>query len=128
MDPHRCDAIKNWPTPKNAKQVRTILGGATYFRRFIKSFAQLTAPLRNLTKLNVPFEWTEECETSFNALKAALTSDAVLAYPRFSQLDLFPFIITLDGSKNGLGATLLQKQPDGTEKVIIYSARATRSY
>jgi hypothetical protein len=71
--------------------------------------------------------WGKEQEATFHALKDKLTSDNILVYPRFDQLDKYPFIVEVDGSRNGFGATLMQKQPDGTEKVISYQARATRS-
>ncbi len=128
IDEDRCKIIRAWAEPKNVSQVRSFLGGATYFRRFIKNFSILTAPLRKLTLNDADFVWGQDQRDAFQTIKDILCSDVVLAYPRFDNLAQYPFIVVCDGSKNGFGATLLQKQPSGEEKVIMYAGRATRSY
>ncbi len=128
IDERRCDVIRNWPVPKNAKQVKTILGSASYFRKFVRNFSSLVAPLRLLTLPDKQFHWGPEQQASFDKLKEILTSDTVLAYPRFTDLDKYPFIVMCDASKEGFGAVLLQKQPDNTERVIEYQGRATRKF
>jgi hypothetical protein len=121
----RAKVIQNWPVPQNTRQVRTILGAANYVRKFVPNFSQLTAPLRQLTLQDVKFHWGPEQQQSFEQLKLHLLGDTILVYPNFSDLEKYPFLLLTDAARYGLGAVLLQKQPDGTERVIQYKARAT---
>jgi hypothetical protein len=121
----RAKVIQNWPVPQNTRQVRTILGAANYVRRFVPNFSQLTFPLRQLTLQDVKFHWGPEQQQSFDKLKQHLMGDTILVYPNFSNLEKYPFVLLTDGARHGLGAVLVQKQEDGTERVIQYRARAT---
>jgi hypothetical protein len=121
----RAKVIQNWPVPQNPRQVRTILGAANYVRRFVPNFSQLTSPLRQLTLQDVKFHWGPEQQRSFDQLKQHLMGDTILVYPNFSDLEKYPFLLLTDAARHGLGAVLMQKQADGTERVIQYKARAT---
>lgn len=98
-------AVRDWPTPKSVRQVRTFLGLTGYYRRFIARYAQVAAPLTDLLRKD-SFRWDVTTETAFDALKARLTSTPLLAYPDFS----LPFIIETDTCEVGIGAILLQKE------------------
>ena len=91
-DPDKIEAIKNYPTPKKLKQVRGFLGLSGFYRRFISNYAQTAKPLYHLTKKDVPFQWTEECQVAFDSLKEALTSDSVLAFPDFQKPSCWPLM------------------------------------
>jgi hypothetical protein len=121
----RAKVIQNWPIPQNTRQVRTALGAANYVRRFVPNYSQLTFPLRQLTLQDVKFHWGPEQQQSFDKLKQHLTGDTILVYPNFSNLEKYPFVLLTDGSSRGFGAVLVQKQEDGSERVIQYKARAT---
>jgi hypothetical protein len=74
---------------------------------------------------DVKFHWGPEQQQSFDQLKQHLLGDTILVYPNFSDLEKYPFVLLTDAARHGLGAVLLQKQPDGTERVVQYKARAT---
>ena len=104
----------------------------SYYRRYVPGFAQKAAPLHKLTaelseggkkkKGIIPAErWNRECQTAFDALREALTSPPVLAYPDYQK----PFIIETDASDKGLGAVLSQRQDDQL-RVIAYASRGLR--
>lgn len=122
-------ALKDWPIPENAKDVRQVVGFMSYYRRFVTNFAQLARPLHTLmgkfkkesTGPPVPFVWTKECQVAFDSLKECLMSPLVLAYPDFS----IPFTLTTDRSFLGLGAVLSQHQ-DGVERVVAFASRGLR--
>jgi len=78
VDPLKVEAIQNWQTPKNATEVRSFLGLAGYYQRFIKDFAKVAVPLTRLTKKNLVFGWEEESARSFESLKRLLTSAPML--------------------------------------------------
>jgi hypothetical protein len=119
-DPRKTDAVRNWPTPTNLKEVRSFLGLASYYRRFIQDFATISAPLTELTKKNVKFHWTEVQEQAFQRLKDKLCSEPVLAYPT---ADGF-FILDTDASNYGIGAVLSQVQNVNEEpRVIAYASK-----
>ena len=80
-DPEKIRAVTEWPTPSCVKDLRSFLGLASYYRRFVRGFASLASPLHDLMKKGVHFEWTEEADAAFQALKAALTSPPILAMP-----------------------------------------------
>ena len=77
-DPAKLTAVTNWPVPHNMHELRKFLGFTNYFRKFLQGYSQRTAPLTNLTRKNVPYEWTEQCQTNFEQLKSDLTSAPVL--------------------------------------------------
>lgn len=121
-DPSKVQSIVDFPTPKTRKEVKMFLGTASYYRRFIKNFSSIAAPLNALTstsKKAPPFEWTAETETAFSTLKEALVSAPVLACPDFSQ----PFEIHCDASSFGIAGTLTQVI-NGEEHPIAYCSRS----
>jgi hypothetical protein len=82
VDPRKTETVRQWPTPKNVSHVRSFLGLANYFRKFIKDFAKIAYPMTELTKKDTPWTWTDNCQTAFDRLKDALTSAHVLKTPR----------------------------------------------
>ena len=118
-DPTKTTAVADWPIPANLKELRSFLGFCTYYRRFVKDFSKLAAPLHALTKAGVIFKWDPSCHTAFETLKAALTSAPVLQYPDPNK----PFILDTDASSVGVGAVLSQVH-DGVEQVVAYFSRA----
>lgn len=125
-DPAKVQAIVDYPTPTNKKEVKMFLGTASYYRRFIKDFSSKAAPLNALTstrKNAPPFHWSEAAEQAFANLKSALVSAPVLACPDFS----LPFAVQCDASGYGIAATLTQVLEDGEEHPIAYSSRSLNS-
>ena len=132
-DPGKIGVVSKWQRPNHVSELRSFLGFASYYRRFIDGFAKLAAPLHRLvaemngTKSRRPSKesllvaWTEECERSFEGLKSRLVSAPVLAYANFS----LPFILEVDASYSGLGAVLSQNQ-DGRVRPIAYASRGLR--
>ncbi len=100
-------AIAACPRPKTKKEVRQFLGLAGYYRRFIPDYSELTSPLTDLTKKEVPdmVPWTERCQQVFTQVKAALCGGPLLHSPDFS----LPFLLQTDASDRGLGAVLTQE-------------------
>nr|GEV26755.1 peroxidase 64 [Tanacetum cinerariifolium] len=99
----KVQAVLSWPTPTSAKGVRGFLGLAGYYRKFIKDFGSIAAPLHRLVG-KAPFSWDSVAETSFQALKQALTTTPTLGLPNWS----LPFTIECDASGVGIGAVLTQ--------------------
>lgn len=114
-DPRKVDAIKTAEIPKNVSEVRSLLGMTNYIGRFIPNYSTITAPLRDLTKNNVNFEWGKNQQESFETLKRDLTSDKVMAYFDATKQT----VMIVDASPLGLRALFIQ---DG--KVISYGSRA----
>ncbi|WMV18766.1 hypothetical protein MTR67_012151 [Solanum verrucosum] len=81
LDPQKIEVVKNWVRPNSVMEVRSFVGLASYYRRFVKNFASIATYLTNLTKKEIPFEWTEKCEESFQKLKTLLTTAPILALP-----------------------------------------------
>jgi hypothetical protein len=105
MDPAKVQAVADWPVPRSARVVRGFLGLAGYYRKFVKEFGSVAAPLTALLRKE-GFSWSAEAEAAFSALKTAVTTAPVLALPDFGQ----PFIVECDASTHGFGAVLLQGQ------------------
>ena len=80
-DPSKIEAVKEWPIPKSRTEVKSFLGLASYYRRFIQDFPEISQPLINLTRKSVAFEWSEACQASFERLKSSLTSAPILSFP-----------------------------------------------
>ena len=114
-DPHNVEKVKSWPQPRTPTDVRSFLGLASFYRRFIPSFSKIATPLTTLTHKGQQFVWTVECEKAFQHLKEALTNPPLLAYPNFDQ----EFILSTDASHDAIGAVLSQIQ-NGKERVISY--------
>ncbi len=121
-DPSKTAEVKAFPVPSDVTAVRQFIGLASYYRRFVPSFASIAAPLRVLTKKNAIFNWTSECQTAFDHLKDLLVTAPVLAYPRFGP-DA-EFTLETDASGVGLGAVLSQKQEDDQLHPIAYASLA----
>ena len=117
-DPEKVKAVQQWPVPLKVTDVRSFLGLASYYRRFIQNFAEIAAPLHRLTaKTTEKFKWSRDCDLAFRALKEKLVSAPVLPYPCFDQ----KFVVDCDASDYRLGAVISQRQ-DKTEKVIAYAS------
>ena len=118
-DPEKVRAVMEWPVPTSVTEVRSFLGLASYYRRFVRDFSKLAKPMNALTQKNHRFEWTDEAQHSFEALKAALTSPPILAMPN----DDGEFTLDTDASNESIGAVLSQRQ-NGEERVIAYGSRS----
>ncbi|TLX68501.1 RNA-directed DNA polymerase, partial [Labilibacter sediminis] len=81
VDPSKIEAIKSWEAPRNASEIRSFLGLAGYYRRFIQDFSKIAVPLTSLTRKDVKFEWGEAQERAFLVLKDCLTHAPVLSLP-----------------------------------------------
>ncbi|XP_068319493.1 uncharacterized protein [Pyrus communis] len=104
VDPQKVAAVENWEQPRTVIEVRSFLGLAGYYRRFVKDFSVITLPLTRLTRKDVKFEWDDKCEQSFQQLKYCLTHAPVLALPD----DNGDFEVYSDAFLNGLGCVLMQ--------------------
>ena len=119
-DPVKLAAVCDFPVPIDVKRLRSFLGLTSYYRRFVPNFAREANALHALTKKEVPFVWTRECQTAFEKLKALLTSSPILAYPDFTK----SFVLETDASIAGLGAVLSQCQGDGSTRPVAYASRS----
>jgi hypothetical protein len=99
------ESVANWPTPRSVRGLRGFLGLAGYYRRFIKDFGAIAAPLNQLLKKNA-FQWSDAANSSFHTLNKALTDAPVLHLPDFEQY----FVVECDASGSGFGAVLHQRQ------------------
>ncbi|MEL7426754.1 MAG: RNase H-like domain-containing protein [Bacteroidota bacterium] len=119
-DPKKIESVSSLCPPNSVDQVRSFLGLAGYYRKFIPNFASLSAPLVALTKKGSKFLWSTEHAASFQTLKQLLCDAPILAYPDFRQ----PFVLQTDASDHGLGAVLTQVDSAGCEHVIAYASRS----
>src|ERR1051325_7148683 len=114
VDPSKVDAVLRWETPKSVTEIRSFLGLAGYYRRFIEGFSKLALPLTKLTCKGAAFVWDVKCEESFVELKKRLTTAPILILPNPEEL----FVVYCDASKMGLGGVLMQNG-----KVVAYASR-----
>lgn len=118
MDKSRIEVVENLPRPKTVKDVQRLIGLTGWYRRFIKDFADITAPITELLKKGQKFVWSDECEKAFTKLITALTTAPVLATPDYK----LPFEVQCDASNRACGAVLIQVQ-NGEERVIAYMSQ-----
>ncbi|KAM1261906.1 hypothetical protein ACFX2G_027713 [Malus domestica] len=119
VDSQKVAAVENWEQPRTVTEVRSFLGLAGYYRRFVKDFSVIALPLTRLTRNDVKFEWDNKCEQSFQQLKYYLTHAHVLALPD----DNGNYEVYSDASLNGLGCVLMQHG-----MVIAYTSRQLKPH
>ncbi|RVX14525.1 Transposon Ty3-I Gag-Pol polyprotein [Vitis vinifera] len=119
VDHSKVEAVQEWQRPTNVFEVRSFLGLAGYYRRFVEDFSRIAAPMTRLTRKGVKFEWNEECENAFQELKRKLTIAPVLTAPISGEL----FTIYCDASTVGLGCVLMQQG-----KVVAYASRQLKQH
>jgi transposase InsO family protein len=118
VDQGKVKAIRQFPLPRTVRDIRAFLGLAGYYRSFIKDFANLSKPLTLLTRKVTKFYWLDLQQKAFDALKAALTSESVLAHPEFDK----PFILSCDASNYAISAILSQDH-NGKERPLSFASR-----
>ncbi|KAK1432277.1 hypothetical protein QVD17_09172 [Tagetes erecta] len=118
VDPSKVEAILKWVPPKNPTEVRSFLGLAGYYRRFIRDFSSMALPLTKLTRKNEKFVWGKDQEEAFKELKEKLSSAPILSLPEGTD-DL---VVYTDASRRGLGCVLMQRG-----KVIAYASRQLKN-
>ncbi|KAG8471689.1 hypothetical protein CXB51_036643 [Gossypium anomalum] len=119
VDPSKVSAVVNWKIPKNITEVRSFLGLAGYYCRFVKNFSMIASPMTRLLQKNVEFVWSDECQQSFDQLKKMLTEAPVLTQPESG----IPYVVYSDASLNGLGCVLMQ-----SGKVVAYASRQLKPH
>ena len=103
MDPSKIEAIQNWKRPESVTEIRSFLGLAGYYRRFIKEFSKIFVHLTSLTKKGVKYIWSDKCEASFQKLKELLSDAPILVIPAGNQ----DFVVYTDASRVGLEVVLM---------------------
>jgi hypothetical protein len=119
VDPDKVQEVMSWKPPTTVRQIRSFLGLAGYYRRFILDFSRIAKPITELLKKEAKFVWGQKCEDAFHALRQHLTTAPVLAQPDSSK----PFDVYCDASGTGLGCVLMQDN-----RVIAYASRALRPH
>ena len=119
VDPGKVDAVANWRRPSTVTEIRSFLGLAGYYRRFIEGFSKIALPLTKLTQKGVKFEWSDDCECSFQELRNRLVSAPILTIPSGSG----GFVVYSDASHQGLGCVLMQHG-----RVVAYASRQLKPY
>ena len=107
MDPEYTRDIMEWEAPLNVEEVRSFMGLASYYRRFIRNFSHIACPIKTLRIKGKKFEWIEECATSFEQLKELLTNATIL---KIADLDK-EFVVCTDSYKGGICRVL---DPNGS--------------
>ena len=123
-DPKKVQAIKSFPVPANLKTLRSFLGLASYYRRFIPHFAAEANPLHALTCMDVPFIWDPACQEAFEHLKQLMTEAPLLPFPYFHQ----SFLLETDAFGLGPGAMLSQKPEDWTIRPLAFASRTLQTH
>ena len=119
MDTSKVQSILDWPDLTSVKDIERFLGLTGYYRRFIKDYAKLTLPLVSLKQKDSVFQWGEEQQKSFAALKQAVTQAPVLTLPD----PTLPFVLVTDASQRAIGAALMQDQGTGLQPIAFLSRK-----
>ena len=117
--PEKLEAVRKMPPPTTPKEVRQFLGLVGYYRKFVPKFADIARPLTNLTKLDIPYEWTTRCQEAFEFLKEMLLKEPILKYPDPSK----PYTLFTDASKFAWACVLTQEYEhefDGKKRKILH--------
>ena len=118
-DPAKIETVRSWPAPTCVAEVRSFVGLASYYRRFIAGFAAIAQPLHKLTEKNSTFQWDTACQEAFDTLKQKLITAPILAYPDPAK----QFVLDTDASDQGIGAVLSQVHGE-QERVVAYASRS----
>ena len=118
-DLEKVEAVMSCERPKLVFKIRSFLGLARYYRRFIEDFSRIEAPMTRLTRKEVKFEWDDRCEEAFQELKKRLTSAPILIVPDRGQ----GYIVYCDASRAGLGYMLMQ-----SGRVVAYGSRQLKNH
>nr|ABF95978.1 retrotransposon protein, putative, Ty3-gypsy subclass [Oryza sativa Japonica Group] len=119
VDPETVTAVTDWKQPKTVTQIRSFLGLAGYYRRFIENFSKIARPMTQLLKKEEKFVWSPQCEKAFKTLKEKLVSSPVLILPDTRK----DFMVYCDASRQGLGCVLMQEG-----YVVAYASRQLRPH
>ncbi|KAL5547177.1 hypothetical protein UlMin_006864 [Ulmus minor] len=119
VDPSKIEAVLRWERPKNVSEIRSFLGLAGYYRRFVENFSRIAMPLTRLTKKEVKYTWDDQCEEAFQELKKRLTSAPILTISNSEE----PYTVYTDASRTGLGCVLMQHG-----KVVAYASRQLKTH
>ncbi|KAL1954574.1 hypothetical protein VTO42DRAFT_1050 [Malbranchea cinnamomea] len=129
--PAKVDVIKEWPVPKNVRKLHQFLGLTSYYRRYVRGFAKIAAPLSELlkepdaelrSKKRRPIVWNAACQLAFQTLKDALTSEPVLIQPDPQA----PFTMDSDASEWALGCSLMQNDSEGRLRPVAFEGQKLR--
>jgi hypothetical protein len=119
VDPNKVKDVLNWMPPSTISEIRSFLGLAGYYCQFIKDFSKIAKPMMKLLEKNKAFEWTTECQASFEELRKHLTSTPLLVLPDLAK----KFDIYCDASHRGLGCVLMQEG-----QVVCYASQQLRKH
>jgi hypothetical protein len=119
MDPSKVKTIQDWPEPRKVKDIQSFLGFANFYRRFIQNYSEIIIPLTCLTRKNVPWQWTDERRSAFNALKASFISAPILAH----FIPGAPLIVETDASDYAVAAILSTISEDKEIHPIAFFSR-----
>ena len=134
-DPEKVRAVEEWPVPQSTKDVRSFIGLASYYRRYIHGFAKIAQPLHRLMVKNRIFQWTDECEMAFQMLKRSQTTAPIIAYPKEIRefiLDMTQVTLVLEqsspkGRTGRKGHCVCQPHDVKTRKKLLCNQKGTVS-
>ena len=119
VDPKKVEAVMSWERPRLVFEIRSFLGLARNYRRFIEDFSQLAIPMMRLSQKEVKFDWDDRCEKAFQELRRRLTTAPILIVPDRGQ----GYTVHCDASKTGLGCVLMQ-----SGRVVAYGSRQLKNH
>ena len=119
VDPVKIEAVVNWKPPRSVTEVRSFLGLAGYYSRFVKGFSIIASPLTKLLRKGIKFRWSDKCQKSFEQLKEMLVEAPVLMQPTSGK----EYTLYSDASGIGLGCVLMQNR-----KVVAYASRQLKPH
>ena len=119
VDLEKVEVVMSWERPKSVFEIRSFLGLAGYYKRFIEDFYELVAPMTRLARKGIKFEWNDLCEKAFQELKRRLTLTPILIVSEHGQR----YTVYCDSSRDGLGSVLMQ-----SERVVAYGSRQLKNH
>jgi hypothetical protein len=127
VNPSKLAPIADWPVPRNLHNVQSFLGTMNFWQKFIPKFSHVARPLHNLLRHDQPFEWTPACQSAFQELKNAITSQPIIKAP----IRNLPYYLETDSSGFAISGILMQKHDGKFHPIEYYSSSlspAERNY